>query len=720
MNTVNFVFGLHSHQPVGNFESVFEDSFRKSYSPFLNTFADFPEIKISLHYTGALFDWIVEKHPDYIKKLKMMIKRGQVEIMTGGYYEPILSIIPDHDKIGQIKSFTKRLEEVLETSPKGMWLAERVWEPHIPKCISQAGVKYTVVDDSHFRNSGLNEIQTLGYYITEELGHSIYVFPISEKMRYTIPFQPVQATIDYLGSVASEDGSRIVVMADDGEKFGVWPDTFKHVYENKWLENFLSELRRNNSWIKCLTFSEALEKFKPLGRTYLPTASYTEMMEWVLPAQTIHKYEGFINKLKNKNEYEDNKIFIKGGFWRNYFAKYPESNQIHKKMLFVSNKINEAEGEIKLKKDKNELEKAKQSLWRGQVNCGYWHGVFGGLYLPHLRKAIYENLIDADNIVEKIKHKKSEWAEIFETDLDVDGNAEVVYQSNLQNLYFKPNEGGILFEHDFLPANFNLIDTLSRKEEGYHFKVIQAKLAPSEQNDTAASIHDFIRTKELGLEKYLTYDWYRRASLIDHFIGDDTTIDKFHDLHYAEEGDFVNQPYTYKISKHKDKIVLLLSRIGAIYKTGQIIPVQVEKKITFPKDSAGLTADYTIINLYDRNIKINFGSEFNINFQAGMAPDRYYFGDGIPTTNNFLTSAGETAIPKEFGVCDEWLGIKATFKSNKNGVLWRFPIETVSLSEGGFERVYQSSVLLQKYEISLAPSEKWECRIDYIIENLKR
>lgn len=718
--TVNFIFGLHSHQPVGNFESVFEQAYCFSYRPFLDTFFNFPDIKISLHYTGALFDWIAKEYPEYINKLKTMIKRGQVEMMTGAYYEPIISIIPDWDKVEQITAFSKRINEVLNVEPTGMWLAERVWEPHLPKFIKQAGVKYTVVDDSHFKSTGLSELETLGYYITEENGESIYVFPISEKMRYTIPFQPPEVTIEYLAGVATEDGSRIVVMADDGEKFGVWPDTFKHVYENKWFEKFLNLLMQNRDWINCITFSDALTKYKPIGRVYLPTASYTEMMEWVLPPKTIHKYESFINNLKASGQYEDNKIFIRGGFWRNYFAKYPESNNIHKKMLFVSEKIHSLENKAKIKSQKNVLSKAKNSLWKGQVNCGYWHGVFGGLYLPHLRKAIYDNLIEADKLAESLKHQKSSWHECLEFDFDVDGKNEVVYQSNLQNLYFKPEEGGMLIEHDFLPCSLNLIDSFKRREEGYHIKVIQAQLAPKEGNqETAESIHDFIRTKELGLEKYLNYDWYRRASLIDHFLGFGAALDNFASAKYPEEGDFVNQPYQYEVKKSKGSVIIIFSRKGAIYRSNAVIPIVVEKIVEISEANSGFIAKYKLTNISNLFLKTRFGVEFNINFQAGSAPDRYYYGEGIPLNNNLLISTDEIPIPKEFGIIDQWQGVKTSFSIDKEGTLWRFPIETVSLSEGGFERVYQSSVIFPNWNIELNPGATWQVQIEHNIEKIK-
>src|SRR6185436_16197707 len=149
-----------------------------------------------------------------------MALKGQIELFTGGMYEPILSALPDRDKLGQIRMLTNYLKDKFKVDPKGLWLAERVWEPQLTKPLAEAGVEYVVVDDAHFKSAGLREDQTFGYYTMEEQGSTVSVFPISEKMRYLVPFRDPQESVDYLRSAATEEGDRCVVLMDDGEKFG--------------------------------------------------------------------------------------------------------------------------------------------------------------------------------------------------------------------------------------------------------------------------------------------------------------------------------------------------------------------------------------------------------------------------------------------------------------------------------------------------------------------
>src|SRR3990170_3488109 len=224
MDKVAFLFCVHNHQPVGNFPHILENSYEKAYRPFIGVLKKYPFMKISIHYSGILWDFFKEHHPEFLETLRKLVKKGQLEMMTGGYYEPILAVIPDEDKVGQIRKLTRRIQEEMGVTPRGMWLAERVWEPHLAKYLVEAGVEYITVDDYHFRKSGLREEDLCGYYLTEEDAKVVKVFPGSETLRYIIPFHPPEETLEYLFQL--KGSSRAAIFADDGEKFGMWPYTF--------------------------------------------------------------------------------------------------------------------------------------------------------------------------------------------------------------------------------------------------------------------------------------------------------------------------------------------------------------------------------------------------------------------------------------------------------------------------------------------------------------
>jgi hypothetical protein len=717
MKRIKFAFAIHNHQPIGNFQHVFQHAYSHSYLPFLEILERYPRFKISLHFSGILLEWIKEHHPEIMDKLKSMVKRGQVEMLSGGFYEPILAIIPDRDKIGQIIKLSEFLLEEFGTQPEGMWLAERIWEPHLPKPISQAGIKYTIVDDSHFKYSGLSDQQLTGYYLTEEEGQVLALFSSSKFLRYSIPFKEPEETIQYLKKIATEEGENLIVYGDDGEKFGVWPKTHEHCYKDRWIERFFEEIGRNADWIEMILLKDALNQLAPKGRVYLPTASYQEMMQWALPPHAFQEYEEFESLLKEQNLYDRFGIFVRGGFWRNFLAKYPESNNMHKKMLSLSERISEIEK--KKAKSKAKLNQAKDLLWQGQCNCPYWHGVFGGLYLPHLRKAVYQNLIQAEKLVDELSHTTKSWVDHHIYDFDGDGKDELLVNTPVFGLGFSLSSGGSLFELDLKSKGINLLDILSRREEGYHKKLIERQQRQQEQDEEqVASIHDLILTKEEGLENFLTYDWYRRGSLIDHFLGEETKLEDFVSCRYPEQGDFVNQPYLCKVEKGKGTSTFTLYRDGFVWVKDKRIPITVAKKISIKPTRPELDISYLLINNYPGRITLWFGIEFGIATAGGQDQGFCYIKEGEIEAKE-LAMMGNAARCQEFGMKDESLKLDVNFKLDRQSQLWRFPLYTVSLSEEGFEKVQQGMILFPNWKISLEPQDSWEVKILSSLQPLK-
>ncbi len=694
MRTIHFLMGIHNHQPVGNFEFVIEDAYQKSYKPFIGVLKNYPALKLSLHFSGSLLEWLQKNHPEYMDQLKDMIQSGQIEILTGGFYDPILTVIPEEDRCEQIKKQTKYLEKAFSVSPKGVWLAERVWEPQLAKVLAKCNIEYTVLDDTHFRNAGHYDDELTGYFITEEQGYPIKAFPIHRRLRYLIPHRPPEETIAFLKDRSTEMGDNMFLMFDDGEKFGLWPGTHKLLYEEGWLGRFFDLLVQNQSWLKTSTFQEYMKKYQPKGRVYLPDSSYSEMMKWSLPSRARIHLERLEHELKSQGTWERFGMFLKGGFWRGFLTKYSEANLMHKKMLFVRTKYNE-----------NMPEEILEEILMAQANDAYWHGVFGGLYLPNLRHSVYSHLINAERMIDEYENIEPHHIEVLEKDIDLDGNKEILVQTKNYQVGISPSVGGRIFEIDVKDRSLNLNNTLTRRYEPYHERMSKARMLDEAEDGE-------LLIKEKGLEQYLHYDWYERFSLLDHFFGEWHDLEKYSKCRYPEQGDFVNQPYQYQITG-RDTGEIKMWRKGHVWVGALWLPVKVEK--VFQMEDDGFSVNHCISNESGEKISLTFGSEYNINLMAPNTNDRYFYCPEFERK-----TLGEAGIVKAhfFGARSEYEGVDISFQPDREMAFWFFPVYTVSYSEAGFERVYQASSITPIVKFELAPMGSFEFKVKLRIQSI--
>ena len=313
---VHLCLVLHNHQPIGNFDGVFEQAYQDSYLPFLDVFEPYEQLQISLHTSGPLMIWLAERHPEYIDRLRLLVEADRVEILGGPQYEPILTMLPPRDRVGQIRTYGAWLNQNLGATPAGMWTPERVWESSLTSDIVDAGISYTVLDDFHFKAAGLQDDQLTGYFLTEDDGRLLSIFPGSEHLRYTIPFQAASETIEHCRAVAERCPGAVLTFGDDGEKFGTWPDTKKHVYEQGWLRSFFDALTENSAWLHSISLAEAVRRTPPVGKVYLPDCSYREMTEWSLPTATQESFDDVVHAMEDQPRWADLKCFVRGGYWR--------------------------------------------------------------------------------------------------------------------------------------------------------------------------------------------------------------------------------------------------------------------------------------------------------------------------------------------------------------------------------------------------------------------
>ena len=477
--TISLLFGVHAHQPVGNFPAVIDDAHVRSYGMFLRVMERYPEFRFSVHFSGWLLDVLFERFPDDMARLAAMTHRGQVEWFGSGDCEPVLAAIPHRDRVTQIATLSDKIERRFGMRPSGAWLTERVWESSVVTSLVATGIRYVAVDDYHFLCAGEDQARLDSFFSTDEDGRRLDLFPISEGARYRLPFSPADEAVAWLEDLARQ-GRRAAIYFDDIEKFGIWPETYEWVFEKGWLTRFVEGVLASKL-IRTETYAEYHARERTRGIVYLPTTSYIEMNEWTLPAQRAREFHALVEAEKAGGRFEAHKPFLRGGIWRNFMSRYPEANWMHKRMLGASRRL----AALPTEQRTAELQ---EYLHRAQANDAYWHGLFGGLYLPHLRRAIWNNLLRLESALENL----APWPRQQQGDLDHDGHVETAFRSEWLHAYVRDDGNAALVELSSLLLAHNFGDTLRAYEEAYHAKIHFGEAAPGAATGAAGitSAHD--------------------------------------------------------------------------------------------------------------------------------------------------------------------------------------------------------------------------------------
>jgi len=696
---------VHSHQPLGNLDEVVQRALDHAYAPFLEALGRHPSIKAVLHYSGCLCEWLDEHAPEHLDRIARLARTGQVELMTGAFYEPILALIPDRDRVGQIRLQTRYIKERLGATARGMWLPERVWEPTLPVALKESGVEYALLDDYHFLGA-MDGDPVGGYFTTEDQGDVIRLFPISERLRYLIPFREPEETITYLKELGASrregDPEPVAVIVDDGEKFGLWPRTHAWVHgesgETGWLERFFRALEENASWLRTTTFDEVIGDIPPRGRVYLPPGAYFEMGEWALPAGRSRAYAGAVDESRGRGDWARLKPFLRGGYFRNFQAKYPESLLMVRRAQDLSRLMQGSADRAAADREGRPSE-ARRELWRATCNCAFWHGIFGGLYLPHIRRAVGEHLCRARRLHERESGMKEIAANTVRAvrlgGLDGDGHPEVEIHTPHLGLLVEPARGGALTVLDIKARDFPLGLTLTRRIEAYHDDVLRPPGTGGGAGDSPdhGSIHEIAASATDEMRALVVADDRMRASAVDRFFERGTTVADLARGKPAERGDFFNGAYA--------ATLLPPPAPGApagvrMTRRGRAAGARIDLAKTLRAGLPG--ADLEILYEIDAGAGGGrdgslFAVEFNLALIESLGRMRIVGGSGEGREIS-LSAAAEAPGARRLRVEEDYSGFHLTIQIDPEATVWHYPVRTVSRSEAGYEANYQGSALL--------------------------
>ena len=652
--------------PVGTSDDDIETIYQQSYKPYLRALYKADTIPATLHLSGYLLTWLEKHHSEYTDVLSEMVGRKQVELLGGGFHDPVLALIPRLDRIGQIESLTTYLRKRFSRRPRGIWITEHVWEPSLPGTLRSCGMDYAFLDDYHFITGGFTGEDLCRPCIAEDQGKTIVVFPICHDLVQVAREGQPKDVIALLKDHATEDPTVVSALIDEGERRTDAASRSKRsTVRNAWQEELLDLLAKNREWIDVVLPSQQLKEFQPRARGYFQSAAYEEMMYRSLTPERQKAYEGLRRRFA-----DDRDSNILGGHFRQFLTRYGESNLMYAKMQYTHVLVNQIRG------DKYRKQAAREELWRGQSHSAYWHGRHGGIYHNRLRKQVYQSLIEA----EKITRERGIFIpSVVTVDFDMDGLPEYLYQGHGINAYIH-QEGGQLFELDHLPVGWNYLDTLSRRQESYH---------------TASA-------RKRG------YDSEMRKSFMDRFLDPSVTIEQFDRSDYVDLGGFTRTLYQRTEYKREGK------RLG-LRATSTAIPVTIDKRYTFKRSA--VQVEYKLTNSGDSELTSVFAPEFNVAFLSQEANSlRLFLTDAKRANAEISPSRAAHLGAKEIRMEDLVNGLTVILSATGADSFWCLPVETVSGCPSGTETIYQGTCLVPRWQLALGPGETASTTITLAIE----
>lgn len=657
MRTVKLILGTHNHIPLGMDQDSVEKAYQTGFKPLLAVLYSYPDFPLVLHYSGVLLEWLEEFHPEFLMLLSEMVKRGQVEMLGGGYFDPVLPLIPTNDKLGQLEKLTTWLRARFEVRPRGCWIAENVWEPSLASVLRVSGIDYTFLDDGQFRIAGVHDGRLLRPQIAEDQGKIISVFPISSELRALAREDDPASALSYLQSLAREEKPfPAAVLLEDGCYAP------SGLLRNDWLERFIRLATENAEWLRPATPSQYLRDHPASDRLYIPSSSSMEMTEWALAPAYRESYRA---ARRASAADRDTGTFPAGGHFRQFLSRYPEAWLMYAKMAYTHVLVNQVRG------DRYKKKAAQNELWKGQCHHAYWQGDKGGIYENILRKAVYHSLIEA----EKITRATEIFApSIISVDFDMDNGTEYLYQGSELNAYIHAR-GGALFELDFLPASWNYLDTM----------VARDAVAGSAAEDAA--------------------DPYARKAFLDHFFPPECTVENFQEGRYAEAGDFVREPYDV-VELNRTLPELLMRRTGAVASGGARTPAGIEKRFVFRPRS--IDVYYKVTNLSDSDLAARFGVEMNVSLAGRSAECGRLFLLDEDRKSEIDTERLDIEGVQGLLVRDVRNEVSITLSSAKAFRFWGMPLETAVPGAEDKPPVFQSHCFVQQWQLALGRGESWE------------
>lgn len=450
MQKSSVIVGTYSHLPEGADESLFEEAYQISWRPFLSVLYRFPDIAATVSYSGTALKWLESHHPEFLMLMEEMVLRKQIELLGGGFFAPLLPLVPGSDRLGQIELLTTYIRKAFGRRPRGCWIQDYAWEPALASTLQTSGFDFSFLTERHFRLAGFEKEAIGNPVMTEDQGKSIVVFPVLDAIEsFASPLAPVDALQESRNRVGYSP--LYSIFYSERAIRSLW-NSSKMESPDVMFELSFAALQKLSLEFETTTPSRYMRSLRHYARAYFPgNASFSLMVKsqerGVAP-------RGGTARGDVPSDRQD--ASADSGSLRRLLLRHEESLALYSKMHYVRILVGQLRG------DKSRKKTAQEELWKGQCGDAYWCGSSGGITQLPIRAAAYGALIEA----EKTTRLRGSFAPgVISTDVDFDGVKEILYQGADLNAYVHLR-GGSLTELDSFRSRWNYVNVMAGSNGG--------------------------------------------------------------------------------------------------------------------------------------------------------------------------------------------------------------------------------------------------------------
>ncbi len=457
---------------------------------------------IAIRLDGTLWEYLEAEHESLIDRLSRLVGEGTVELVGGGFYAPILALLPARDAVGQLEMAAGCFERRTGVRPKGAWLDEGVWEPHLCEILAEGGARWTALPEAMLRTAAVDGVPR-GWYVTEHAGRPLAVLPIDrafgrlfgqgdaaaacaellQRAQQAAPSDPRPLRLRHGATTAAWTwAGPAQLLAKDGEARGLRRllaalDDMRSEARSAGLDPESKDSGDDDDdgarppTLALALPRDTLERCPSSGRVYLASGIDADLL-----VQTIAPWrlDGFFSRrdllVAGGDSTEGAEDWLRAGLWQAYLARYGEVDRLHKRMIEVSRRFAAAERVMRNGgfRAMSQLVQPRRALYRGQRGAVYGWGHAAGLHDADLRAAAHAALAEAEVAVDALICEPGPFLEVGLRDHYAELETAVLLRNRNLRALLRPSHGGVLAGLELVSAGAALHDTLTRRREHGH------------------------------------------------------------------------------------------------------------------------------------------------------------------------------------------------------------------------------------------------------------